>query len=316
MSTLTDDIEIDLVGATLEVSISPDTLSANGLTTSTVSARFLETTSRRYLADYGIAFSAKLGSITGTATTELDGVASVTYTAPAATGTDTIIATRGGIADTTVIELVASNSSAIALAAGTDTLAVLGTGGTELSIITATVWDDYSQLVPAGIAVQMVASTGTFSNGTATITRLTSSNGQVSFTYQSGTTPGTVSFTATSGTATGSAPLLIITPGPAANIVIGSDPLGATDLGNGLARTKLGAFITDAYSNPVMSGTVIHFSLSGANADTADITTLVVTDATGVAEVFITYPTDAAGLTVTVDVSSGTVTESKDIILP
>ena len=80
---------------------------------------------------------------------------------------------------------------------------------------------------------------------------------------------------------------------------------------------ELGVFVTDAYNNPVAEGTVVFFELTGANADTADITTLVQTDENGVAVATITYPLDAAAVAVGVKVTVGTISEEDTaVVLP
>jgi len=265
-----------------------------------------------------IAFGTDVGTIGGSAATDAGGKAAVTFTAGTATGTATVTAAYGGLSTTTQIELITSSSAAIALEASETSLQVTGTGGTEISQITATVWDGNGNLVPAGTAVTFAVSPdGTFGNGQSTYQVLTNASGQATVTYQSGSTSGTKVFTATSGSASGSAPLILVASGPAAQIVIGSDSgMTATDASNGLVSTELGAFITDTYSNPIPDSTEVHFELTGANADTAAITTIVETDEYGVAVATITYGMEAAGVTITVRVTCGAVTETKDIVLP
>ena len=98
--------------------------------------------------------------------------------------------------------------------------------------------------------------------------------------------------------------------------MVGDTLLSFTDLSNGLLQATVGAFVADQYGNPVLEGTQVHFELTGANMDTADVVTWAITDAFGVAETTVTYPTLAAGVTITLQVSVGTVTETQDLILP
>ncbi len=308
-ATITRDATFNLTGVSLDISASPDTLSANGMANSTISARFFETTTQRSLAGYELEFSAKSGSITGSPTTGSDGVASVLYNASSTTGIDTIIATRGGIADTTYIELVNSSSAWIELESSETNLAVLATGGTEMALITTTVWDDNGYLVPAGTAVQMVASTGTFSNGTDTITHLTDTNGQATFVYQSGATAGTVTFTATSGTATGSAPLLTISFGPATQILLGNSTT-VTDLDNGFSTITIAALVSDVSGDAVAEGTQVFFEVTVGGA-ISSIEPYALTDETGLAEVTLTFLTAQSGVgNVTIQASIGAVTQT------
>jgi hypothetical protein len=123
-------------------------------------------------------------------------------------------------------------------------------------------------------------------------------------------------FSATSGSASSSAALITVAAGPAFQIVVGDTIDTAGGPGGGLVQGSIGAFVADAASNPVFEGTLVHFELTGANADTADVTTRVPTDESGVAITTITYPTGAAGLTITLRVTVGSITETKDLILP
>ncbi|MCK4350078.1 MAG: Ig-like domain-containing protein, partial [Candidatus Krumholzibacteria bacterium] len=262
--------------------------------------------------------SSSLGTITGSAMTDTDGKATATFTAGTTAGTATVTAFYGSLSPTDQIVLTSSTAAAIALEASETSLQVKETGGTELSTITATVRDALGNLVPAGIQVTFsVSPDGTFRSGDQDTSVVTNENGEASVVYQSGSTSGTKTFTVTSGSASASAPLIIVSSGPPVQIVIGSGAnLSVENLGNGLARTKIGAFVSDTYSNPVSQGTEVFFELTGANADTADITTIVETDEFGVAEAKITYPTEAGGLDITIRVSSGTVFENKTITLP
>jgi len=312
----TDTAVITLRGVTFTLSAQPDSLSANGLATTTVTALVKETTANVALNGLAVSFSTDLGTIGGTATTGTDGKASVTFTAGTTTGLATVSADYGSLTTaTTSVELITSASAAIALASSVDSLAVLGTGGIETSTITATVWDAYGQLVPTGTSVNLVASTGTFSNGLASITRLTGANGQVTFTYQSGATAGSVTFTATSGTATGSAPLLTIQFGAATQVLVTTDLTQAVDKQNGTFTLAVAALVSDANGDIVDVGSVVFFDIT-VGATFAQVSPWIATDADGIAEATLVYPTASIAQSVTVRATIGGVSQTLVIVLP
>jgi len=284
------------------------------MATSTVTATLKETTANVALAGRTVTFSTDAGTVGGSASTDAQGKAAVTYTAGTATGTAVINATYGGLVSPTQIELITSASAAIALESTETELQVLGTGGMETSMITATVWDAQGNLVPAGTSVTLVASTGTFSNGQVTITKLTDGSGQVSAAYQSGTTSGTVTFTATSGTASGSAALLTIRSGPATQILVSYDSAAIPTPVDGMITIQISALASDAYGNTVEDGTQIFFELT-AGATFGAITPMEVT-ADGVAKATLTYPDTNTGQNVTIQASTlgGTVTGTLAIV--
>lgn len=315
-STVTKDVTINLTGVTLDVSASVDTISANGLTTSTISAHLFKTTSLSNLSDYTVAFSTTLGSIAGVGLTDGSGVAVATLTAGTTTGTATVTATRGGLTNTTSVELVASTAASIALEALVTELAVKETGGIEFSTITATVRDVYGQTVPAGVQVQMVATGGTFNNGSATITKSTNTSGVVTYTYQSGTTPGTVTFTATSGSATGSADLLTVVSGPPATVIISYDDVSAVNPVNGISSVIISALVADAQGNAVATGTLVYFEITTPATGAGVIEPSAITATTGLADATLSYAADQQGLNVTIKVTSGGIISTLLVVMP
>jgi len=312
--------DVTLQGVSLSVTAVPTAIIANGVDAAVIEATLRETVAGRGVAEETLIFSTSLGTIGGSDVTDDNGKATVTLIAGTTAGTATVKVYSGpiatGIVDSTTVSLAVPTATSISLSASPTELQVRGTGGTELSTITASVWAGEG-LVPVGTPVFFeVSPDGSFANSADTTTVQTNASGQASVTYQSGTASGTKTFTVTSGTASASAQLIIVASGPAAQVIIGNEAGSATDLGNGLTQATVAAIITDAFNNPVSASTEVFFELTGANADTAAITTIVFTDSNGVASATLTYPNDAQGVTVTVRVTVGTVTESRDITLP
>jgi hypothetical protein len=199
-------------------------------------------------------------------------------------------------------------------------LQVKGTGGVETATITATVWDTQGQVVPAGTEVTLTASSGTFSNGLASSTKLTDGNGQVTYAYQSGTTSGTVTFTATETVtgASGSAALLTVAAGPATQILLSYDTAASpTPSPAGVIELPIGAIVSDVYGNTVMDDTQIFFELTAGGTFAAITPSALTTD--GQAEATLVYPAANSGSAVTIQASTlgGTVTATLVIaVLP
>lgn len=316
---VTDNLSVTLHGIQLGfIRVEPDTLVANGNDTSVLTVQLQRgETSGSVVPDETIDFVTDLGSIQGDAITDSDGEANVTLTAGTATGTASVVAIYGGITDTTQVVLNASTPASISLDADPTALQVQGVGGTEQSLITAAVRDAFGNTVIAGTQVQFdVSPDGTFSNGGTTITRLTNSDGVAVATYSSSTTSGTKTFTATAGSANASYQLLTVASGPPDNIVYGHQDSTVTDLSNNWYQVDVGVIVKDQYHNEVEAGTVVYFTLVGANADTALITQAeVTTDENGVATTQLIYSADAVGLSITIRATSGTVTEDQTITL-
>lgn len=316
-SGLSDTAVITLRGVTMTVSASPDTLSANGQATSTVTAVLKETTANVVLASKEVTFSSSnLGTITGSAITDTYGKATATFTAGTTAGTATVTAFYGSLSPTDQIVLTSSTAAAIALEASETSLQVKETGGTELSTITATVKDSLGNLVPAGIQVNFTVSpAGTFSNGLNTSTVLTNASGQASVIYQSGTTPGDMLITATSGGATGSTVLITVAPGPANQILISYDPADKTS-GGGFSTVPIGALVSDAYGNTVVDDTQVYFQIT-VNPDRGAIVPMATTT-DGFAQAALKYPDYEIDNTLTVKATTlgGTISATIVVTLP
>jgi adhesin/invasin len=311
---LNDAVTINTRGVTISAVAIPDTLSANGMATTTVTASLKETTANVALASKTVTFSTNLGTVGGSAVTDAVGSAATTFTAGTATGTATVTASYGGLNTTAPVELITSSSASIVLGTSETDLQVLGTGGTETATITATVRDAVGSLVAAGTAVTFTSNTGTFDTGFSTYATQTDANGQATATFQSGTVTGTVTITATSGTASGSAALITIAAGPPTQILV-DYPTGATTPANGFSSIQIGALVSDAQGNAVAEGTQVFFEIT-TGAGLATIQAYGSTNDTGLALVTLTYPGSNIGVgPVIIDASSGSATGQVTITL-
>jgi len=92
---ITDQVEVSLIGITLTLDASPETLPADGASTSQVKATLVETTNRIPLAGQEVRFGATSGSITGRVMTDDAGAATAQLTSTEGGSTSTVTAFYG-----------------------------------------------------------------------------------------------------------------------------------------------------------------------------------------------------------------------------
>ncbi|MCF7810828.1 Ig-like domain-containing protein [bacterium] len=104
---LADTLEVRVRGINITVQSDADSLSGNGVSTASVTARVTETESGVPVENGRVRFSSSLGSITGGAMLSEDGIAQATYTAPLDVGNAVIRASFGeGLYDETNVVIV------------------------------------------------------------------------------------------------------------------------------------------------------------------------------------------------------------------
>ena len=127
---------VEMRGISVAVTADPTKVPADGISASIVQARVSETTSGAPLVDRDVVFSASMGAITGSATTDDAGVALAILTSSAEPGVATVGAEFGGVSDFTNVSFgILSLSAAAAypkmVADGTSSEAVVATLVTE-----------------------------------------------------------------------------------------------------------------------------------------------------------------------------------------
>lgn len=289
------------------VSANPDNLSADGVSTSTIRAKVTDIFNNP-ISGETVSFSALYGTISPvTATTDANGIATVTYTAPDTfppSGTDTVTGvSTNGTTSSTVITLIQAMVGSVTVTAGSSTLVADGSSST---VIIATVKDINNNPVPDGTAVSFTTTAGTVSSSTAATT-----NGMATVTLKSSTNLGTATVTATSGGVSGSGTITFIA-GPVATLTVTAIP---DNLSAGITNTStVTAKARDLHNNPV-SGETITFTVVSGRLSAATATT----DADGIATVTYTAP-DAVPAwgtdTVTAASTNGTSGSDTITILP
>lgn len=285
--------------ATISLNAAPNAVKPGGASTITASVK---DSAGNPVVGQSVAFSftlqgSGLPTLSATsATTDVNGLATVNYTAGAGAGTDTITAiTSNGKTPGAPASITVSNSSVavktISTSASIGSIPV--TTGT--SIIRTTVLDTAGSPIQ-GITVTFTPSAGTVSPATA----VTDASG----TAQTTLTAGAQLLTATvSGSAGGftSSTAVVFTAGTANTVTVSAAP---TTLNPGGSSTVY-AYLTDSSSNPV-SGDTVSFAITtkGSGQPTLSNTTAV-TNVNGIASVTYTAGT-TGGTTDTVQATTST----------
>jgi hypothetical protein len=300
------------VPASVAVQAVPTVLTANGSSTSTITATVRDQFNNFVVDGTSVDFSATSLGAVSTPQTTTNGQAVATFTAGTAVGTATITATTNSRAGTTSVTLVAGAPYTMTLTATPNSLTV-GSSST----LTATVTDQYGNLVGNGTNVTFTASLGTVLSPRSTTNGLATS-------ILTSTLVGTAHVTATSGTATRSTDV-VFAPGAPFNIAVQAAP--ATLVANGSTST-ITATVRDQFNNFVADGTSINFSALLGTVGTPRTTTAGVATTTftsgvlsGTAIVTATANSHSGSVNLTllqpvVDLSTSTKTASASIVKP
>jgi len=311
-TAVTDTLQAALangVNGTVALSVDPTATTIGGLTLSvanaTTTAGATQTVTATVTSSSGqplqgkqVGFSATAGSFgSSTATTDANGLATVTYTAPATAGSVTLTASSGGYSSSATVTVSAGTATAVNLTAAPATVAPK-----RVSSITAVVTDAGGNGVP-NHAVQFTTTAGTLANANAT----TNANGvaTVSFTAPAS---GTATITAKAtpeniaGTTTVTASSTAVSPGG-----LTLTALSSSIPADGASQTTFQATVTDSSGSPLV-GQAVNFTASAGTPPTSSVTT----DNSGHASFVLTSATVPGTATVTASIagftSSATVT--------
>lgn len=177
--------------ANVTVTVAPTSLPANGTSTSDVTATIRDEFGNP-LANQPINFTTSLGSITASALTNGAGVAQATLTAASTPGTATVTASAGSVSGTAQAAMTLVVGAPVSVTV-TASPVILPANGTSTSAITATVKDEFGNL----LANQPVDFTTTL--GTMSAVALTDAEGVAHATLTSTTTISTATVSAQAG---------------------------------------------------------------------------------------------------------------------
>jgi adhesin/invasin len=248
--------------ANLSLAAAPGTLQVGNLSalTATVTDQFGNLVATSVV----VSFTTNLGSVLPVTRVTTNGVATATLSSTVA-GLATVTATVGSLSATALVTFTPGAPANLSLIAAPSALQV-----GNLSALTATVTDQFGNLVATSVVVSFTTNLGSV----LPVTRVTT-NGVATATLSS-TVAGLATVTATVGSLSATA-LVTFTPGAPANLSLIAAP-SALQVGN---LSVLTATATDQFGNPVADGVVVSFTTSfGALSDNSATTVNSVATAT------------------------------------
>lgn len=185
------------------------------------------------------------------------GIATTRYTAGSAGQSVQIVAQLKGFKAAIVLDIVSGAPASVTLRASETTIVA---NGTTTTTITATVSDSAGNPVIDGTPVVFSASQGTLMLSTVPTTA-----GQASTTLRSTQSAGPVTVTAAVGDVTSQPLIITFAPGSPSQVLVTATQ---TNLSAGTGRTRITAYVLDAYSNPVPDTTQVTFSVTPSGRGT------------------------------------------------
>ena len=291
-------------GSTLIVTASPTSVTADGVTATTV-AVLVEDAYGNVVPGAAVTLSSTgagdtFASLTGV--TNGNGLFTTTLTSTTA-GVDTITATEGAASEFTTVTFNPGNpsgSTSIVTASPTSVTA----DGVTTTTIAVLVEDAYGNVIP-GAAVTL-SSTGGTADTFASATGVTNANGIFTTTLTS-SAAGIDTVTATEGSAQESTTVTFNPGKPSGSTsIITANPTSIT--AEGVTTTTIAVLVEDAYGN-VVPGAAVTLSSTGGTADTFGSSTGV-TNSNGI---FTTTLTSTAAGINTVTATEGSAQESTTV---
>lgn len=199
------------------------------------------------------------------------GQAQATYVAGNSAGTAYIKATVadetiGGSADRAVQLSPDAKVNSIYLSSDSLNLVVKGTGGIETAILEAIAYDIWGNPVPEGLPISFIITDGPGGGESLDTTAygpyntVTNSMGKAEVPLQSGTVSGSVRIRAFHNTILSNATQIIVSAGPPAQIVIGTEFCNIDYWDNVGEEVGIVAVVSDVYMNPVTDNTAVYFT--------------------------------------------------------
>jgi hypothetical protein len=243
-----DQASILMIGITVAMLADPDVIPADGISSSRVVARLIETTSRIPLSGQEVSFGATAGTITGRVTTDETGSASATLTGltSGTASTVTVFYGRTLTAQTTV------TFSALSLALTPALPSIRADGQSSVEIVARLVNAENNPVTGARIDFAT-------NRGTIVSPVMTDANGEARATLRAGTQTGAAQVTASFGSLSQQATVNFVALPTVGSILLeAEDPELAAD---GADRTTITATVLDAASSPMPDGTPVAFSI-------------------------------------------------------
>ncbi len=291
---------VALLGINLTLSVTPDSLPADGSSTAKVLAQLRYSTSNAVISDRVVSFSATLGSMPTSATTNALGNAVTSFTAATTPGQAVILARYGSLSKSVSVKLVSDAAMTIVLSSSPAYIWVKETGNLDQTIVSAVVLSESGKPLGNETLVRFILRNGpgggeklapAGSGSDRESSAIQTVNGTAQVTLQSGTVSGTVELQAelidnptiksnkSNVTIRSGPPYIWIDPTDKSHVV--SHMTLALDVfnvegWNHVRKINASVYVGDKYNNPVEQGTNIY--LTGT---AGIVTTDIATDASG-----------------------------------
>lgn len=293
-------LSFKLYGITMMLSVSPDSLPADGKSTASVTAQLKYTTANTVIQGATVTYSSSLGSIPTASVSDALGVATTKFTAPITPGLAAITAVYGGLSKSATVKLVADTPSTILLSASPEFIWVKETGNLDLTSITATVLSTTGEIIGNETNLRFIIRNGP--NGGEQLTPANSGSsretsvlrtvqGRARATLKSGIRSGTVeiqAYLSDHPEVISRKSLIVIRSGPpyiyvnpankndfTTHMTLATDYLNL--FGWSFVNTfNISVYVGDKYNNPVEEGTTVYLTTTSGI-----VTTDVKTDAVG-----------------------------------
>jgi adhesin/invasin len=251
--------------STIVLSAEPETLYANGVSTSVISARLLDVTGNPVGSGFTVNFTTDQGTITPLAISDTSGVARSIFTSSTTLGTALVTATIPGASAIIPLTLIGSNAATVMIIPYNTSI-----GLDDIDTLEIFVYDSLGRDISDGTMVSVTAILSQVTPRYAS----TSSGRAMAF-LDPRTTTGTDTVIATVGSASDTV-LISIRPGNPSSIIVRANP--DSIYANGIASSSISASVLDRYGNAIGSNKIVNFS-----TDRGSITPTALTDSTGIA---------------------------------
>ncbi len=262
-------------GVTMELSVSPDTILADGESQSVITVILKRATSNVAISGAEISFGTDHGTIPSSATTNASGIVQVTLTSEATPNTAHVVASYGaGISKTDSVIFVSSLPSGNALSSINASPSAILANGVDQSTVTAKVVDNNLNPV-SGVVIGFTTTAGTVQSQS-----ITDNNGFATAVLTSDTSSTDINVIVTAHL-DGTPPIQTTVVFQGVTMELSASP--GTILADGESQSVITVILKRATSNVAISGAEISFG-----TDHGTIPSSATTNASGIVQVTLT----------------------------
>ncbi|HPG40209.1 MAG TPA: hypothetical protein PLP19_14840 [bacterium] len=294
-------LPVDLLGVSMQIAANPDSIQADGISTSQITVQLKLSGSREVIPHAELSFNSSLGNIPNLATTDLLGTAKVQLISENQAGTAMVNVFYGKLMKSVPVIFASEKPTTILLLADPNFIWVKETGNLEQTTITARVLSQTGTPVSNDVSVKFTILSGPGGGESIFPARAGSStesvpiktvNGEAKVTLKSGTRSGTVRIQAeavgeydimariTNVVIRSGPPYMWIDPNDKnhveSHMTIAFDYVNQDGWHN-VRNYEVTVYVGDRYNNPVEAGTAVYLTSTAGI-----ITTDIVTDSKGV----------------------------------